>query len=207
MKNIKKFYPLIVGLVLLISVAAYGTRAYFSDSTKEDAGIDLVLGNVKIGSEGLSWAYKAEIGNENNELKNNDKKVVTPNDMGNQINITDARPGDTFEKVFEFTNTGSLEQLVKFDASDMNKSSIFEVKWNEIDDTKNEIVLDETKEIKLSPRDKISLKMTVSVNLNSHEEQHGNDSVNTDKVTNLGTLVKESIEVKAVQTNATAAAE
>lgn len=205
MKNIKKFYPLIVGLVLLISVAAYGTRAYFSDSTSEDAGIDLTLGDVKIGSKGLSWAYKAEIGNENNELKNNDKKVDTPNDMGNQINITDARPGDTFEKVFEFKNTGSLEQVVTF-ATDKNESSIFKVKWNEIENTNNEVVLDETKNFKLSPGKEVSLKMTVSVNLNSHEEQHGDNSVNTDKVTNLNTLVKESIEVKAVQTNATAAA-
>src|SRR5690606_16398859 len=100
MKNIKKYYPLIVGLVLLISVAAYGTRAYFTDSTKEDAGIDLILGDVDITTDTTqNWMY-VPIGEKNENLKNNENEIGTSNELGDKVLLTDARPGDSFSKIF-----------------------------------------------------------------------------------------------------------
>lgn len=66
MKNTKttskkrKKLPLLLGALLLISLVAYGTRAYFSDSATEQAGIKLELGNVKIESVSTGWEYNKE---------------------------------------------------------------------------------------------------------------------------------------------------
>lgn len=119
MKNIKKFYPLIVGLVLLISVAAYGTRAYFSDSTKQDSGIKLQLGSVDISSSSEQWIYKPTSGRSNEELlvKQDGVFVRTTNfnDLKlEQTEIKNVLPGDSFSKVFTFENKSTLETQIKF---------------------------------------------------------------------------------------------
>ncbi|MGE7367100.1 hypothetical protein ACQKKE_10815 [Desemzia incerta] len=121
MKNIKKFYPLIVGLVLLISVAAYGTRAYFSDSTKEDAGIELKLGHVEIESFSTPWTI--------NEKGTNNKVGKTVIDGKTYINK--AKPGDSFSKTFTFTNKSSLKTKFKMTQNittiDKKTSTAFDV--------------------------------------------------------------------------------
>lgn len=197
MKKIKKFYPLIVGLVLLISVAAYGTRAFFSDSTKEDAGIELTLGDVEITPKGKEWKYITNTETKNTVLKNNGDTNFDPSNMGTNIEITDARPGDSFSKEFEFENTGSLVQSVTF-VTTKDAPNIFEVTWENIDSTNK---FNESTPVTLEPKDTVTLRMTVSVILNTDAEQHGTSANNKTKSKEWNQLVEQSIAVTAVQTN------
>lgn len=128
MKNIKKYYPLIVGLVLLLSVAAYGTRAYFSDSTREDAGIELQLGSVDIYSESRSWEYTPINKTSNKELLVKKGGIfVSPENFNDlkleQTEIKNVLPGDSFSKVFTFENKSSLETQIKFNEEFTDKSN------------------------------------------------------------------------------------
>ena len=205
MKNIKKLYPLIVGLVLLISVAAYGTRAYFSDSTKEDAGIDLTLGDVEITPEGENWQYITNKESINTNLKNKDGKEFNSSKMGTKIALIDARPGDSFSKIFKFKNTGSLLQLVTFETT-KNAPSIFKVTWEKINNDTKEVggELSKNDSFELESEGTMSLKMTVSVTLDEgNEEQHDADGSanNSKKTTDVNQLMEETITVNAVQTN------
>lgn len=199
MKNIKKFYPLIVGLVLLISVAAYGTRAYFSDSTSEDAGIDLTLGNVDITARSGDWIYIPDVENEQLTASGTTsigETIKDKNNFGKEDNIAkdvvlkNARPGDAFKKTFTFENTGSLNQIVKFTKNNISKG-LFVIKWegDSLDDEKD-----------LVPGGKVSATMIVTVNkdTNSEDAQPELGNQNTDIINFVG----ESIEVTAKQTNA-----
>lgn len=114
MKNIKKFYPLIVGLVLLVSVAAYGTRAFFTDSTKEDAGIELQLGNIDIESKAGNWIYNST-GQQDNQLKDENDKVLIGKEFSASESFTNVKPGDSFSKTFTFKNTSSLKSVFSFE--------------------------------------------------------------------------------------------
>ncbi len=205
MKNIKKFYPLIVGLVLLISVAAYGTRAYFSDSTDVDADIELTLGDVYVTTDTTKdWMY-VPIGEKNTDLKNYGNKIGNPNELGDKVRLTDARPGDSFSKVFVFSNTGSLKQKVNFLPTNKSKD-IFDIKWEKINNDTEEVVgeLTENDSFELEAKGTMSLKMTVSVTLDkvNAEEHNVKDSANSsEKTTDLNKLMTETINVTAVQTN------
>src|SRR5690606_13237797 len=119
MKNIKKYYPLIVGLVLLISVAAYGTRAYFSDSTSQEAGIELKLGNVVIKGKSSNWIYNAKNANDN-QLKDKDGESLTGTEFSNEETFTNVKPGDSFTKTFTFTNESTLNSTFHF-SENINK--------------------------------------------------------------------------------------
>ncbi|WP_188204854.1 hypothetical protein [Desemzia incerta] len=204
MKNIKKFYPLIVGLVFLISVAAYGTRAYFSDSTSEDAGINLTLGNVDVTSDSESWVYATESQNNNMVVEGAETKSGTKStvkvDSNEQkllkfVDITNARPGDSFSKKFTFTNTGSLDQVLTFDSKDNKTDGIFVVSWEKTG-------LDENESIILAPKEEFTATMTVTVDLTNAEQEYNEV---TAKHVDSNNFVGKTVEVKTKQTNVTAA--
>ncbi|WHZ31995.1 hypothetical protein QNK01_11180 [Desemzia incerta] len=200
MKNIKKYYPLIVGLVLLISVAAYGTRAYFSDSTKEDAGIDLTLGNVDVTSSSESWMYATESKNNNMSVKGAEKESDTKSTVKVETNkqellkfvdITNTRPGDSFSKKFTFKNTGSLDQVLTFDSKDNKTDGIFVVSWEKTG-------LDENESIILPPKEEFTATMTVTVDLTNAEQEYNEV---TAKHVDSNNFVGKTVEVKTKQTN------
>lgn len=113
MKKTKKYFPLVVGCIILLSVVAYGTRAWFTDSASEEAGIELTLGNVEITSEADSWKYEPENTEYNKQLIVSDKTLdAQESSLGETVKIKNARPGDSFSKVFTFKNIGSLASKV-----------------------------------------------------------------------------------------------
>ncbi|MFL2100880.1 hypothetical protein [Desemzia sp. FAM 23989] len=193
MKKIKKYFPLIIGLLLLLSVAAYGTRAYFSDSTSQEAGIELTLGDVDVEGTPGTWKY-----NQFNTEEHNDKIVIVgaetePDfaDLGTEVTIKNARPGDSFSKVFTFKNTGTLDQKLAFTTTNNNKDSIFDVTWN---GTSDEVV---------KPGNSVQVEMIVTVSIDGNHQHGVTDSANTsDLKSTLNKLVSETVEVNAVQTNA-----
>lgn len=129
MKNIKKYYPLIVGLVLLISVAAYGTRAYFSDSTKQDAGIELQLGKVKVTGDPGNWNYN-NTGKNDNQLRDKTGKLLSGKNLNPKETLTNVKPGDSFSKIFTFTNESSLITTFNFTEDILEaEKGIFDIKY------------------------------------------------------------------------------
>ncbi|WP_313468284.1 hypothetical protein [Carnobacterium sp.] len=101
--NKRNKLPLLLGILLLISAAAYGTRAYFTDSATEQAGIKLELGNVKIENKSTAWTY-----NEQGQAK------FETQDEG-KVLYTNVSGGDSFTKHFIFKNTGSLVSKIKLE--------------------------------------------------------------------------------------------
>lgn len=195
MQKTKKYFPLIVGLVVLLSVAAYGTRAYFSDSTGEQAGIELTLGDIDVTTEHGLWMYDTETSEQNANLEEGGNPVKGKELNGSEVKLTHARPGDTFSKVFTFKNTGSLDQVLTFSPSNNNSNSIFKITW---DTTK----LDNNNAL-VAVTESVDVKMYVSVIKNEYPEALNEEkSANKKETNSFNTLVKENVTVTAVQTNA-----
>ncbi|MER2002350.1 MAG: hypothetical protein ABS862_06980 [Carnobacterium inhibens] len=112
----RKKLPLLLGALLIISVAAYGTRAYFSDSAQMQGNIQLSLGDVDISTDGTtSWIYKP-LQVTGTSLDKNDSLGATVESDGsikNAENITSVRPGDSFTRTYSIKNNGSLDVKVK----------------------------------------------------------------------------------------------
>ena len=112
----RKKLPLLLGALLIISVAAYGTRAYFSDSAQMQGDIQLSLGDVDISTDGTtSWIYKP-LQLTGTDLDKNDSLGATVDSDGsikNAENITNVRPGDSFIRTYSIKNNGSLDAKVK----------------------------------------------------------------------------------------------
>lgn len=96
--------PLLLGALLLISLAAYGTRAYFSDSATEQTGIELKLGNVQIISKSSGWTYNKE---------GKAGQATLHKLEGEKVSYTNVSSGDTFTKKFVFKNVGNLRAQIK----------------------------------------------------------------------------------------------
>lgn len=109
-----KKLPLLLGTLLIISVAAYGTRAYFSDSTTQQADIKLELGNVKIATMETAWVHK---GNKNDIVSSE----ISIDDETSYTSYTNVKPGDSFTREYTIRNTGTLD--VKVGLTYKNKSN------------------------------------------------------------------------------------
>lgn len=116
--NKKKSLPLLLLALLMISVGAYGTRAYFSDSATQKGDIQIELGNVKVEFTSEKWMYTGN----NPDIKANEKKISTNSPIDLRSIVKNARPGDTFTRKFTLKNSGSLAQKVvitnKFNTDD-----------------------------------------------------------------------------------------
>lgn len=119
--NRRKKLPLLLGALLIISVAAYGTRAYFSDSATQQANIELQLGNVEITKSETDWLANSK----GTDIASSEK----PNSEQKYISYTNVKPGDSFTRNYKIKNTGSLEVAVglkysgKYVAKNVIKSS------------------------------------------------------------------------------------
>lgn len=189
MKKIKKYYPLIVGLVLLVSVAAYGTRAYFSDSTSQEAGIELQLGNIHVTGTSESWKYISTDKDINSDLRTEDDQEVTNDDLGKNIKLKHVRPGDSFEKTFIFKNEGSLTQVLSFENLTAS-TEFFNVAWSQ------------NGTVELAPNKTSEVTMTVTVPNTIESVAFSEDGANSFSKSELNNFVGETVTVNAVQTNA-----
>ncbi|MER2225926.1 MAG: hypothetical protein ABS916_02630 [Carnobacterium sp.] len=112
----RKKLPLLLGALLIISVAAYGTRAYFSDSSTVQGDIQLSLGNVDISTENTKgWKYEPLAVTGTPELdknKNLSANVDKDESITDATDIKNVRPGDSFTKKYIIENKGSLDTKV-----------------------------------------------------------------------------------------------
>lgn len=209
--NRRKKLPLLLGALLIISVAAYGTRAYFSDSATQQADIKLELGNLDIESVDSDWYYTPEGGNINSVLfagvdtVENKMKIEASNDIKN------VQPGDQFTRNFTFKNEGSLVQNVTVNNvlnNDVN--SIFNATFIRVESDGTDSSDQGT--VTLNPTDSVNYKMVISVktdsSFNPTHNRVGNDAaegkhilnaISNDDVTT--SIIKSVVEVTAEQTN------
>lgn len=107
-KSRMKKLPILLGTLLIISVAAYGTRAYFSDSATVQGDIALELGTVDIETVyAQGWTPVAVAGTSVTAEVNN----KLGKDESNQV-FKNVRPGDAFTKVYTLNNKGTLDVKV-----------------------------------------------------------------------------------------------
>ena len=163
--NRRKKLPLLLGALLIISVAAYGTRAYFSDSATQQADIKLELGNLEIESvvePVKTWIYAPVDNKANNVLMGaSDVKAGMSISNAQALNITNVQPGDQFERTFTFKNVGTLEQKVTVNNTVISDpSSIFNVKLERVDNSGKPV----GQEIATIKKDEfVNYKMTIGV--------------------------------------------
>ncbi|WP_035052120.1 hypothetical protein [Carnobacterium pleistocenium] len=204
--NRRKKLPLLLGALLIISVAAYGTRAYFSDSSTVQGDIQLSLGNVDIKTSDTEWAYSSIAGTnvENQVIKENNgdlgETIIASNTSGNDaISYTNVRPGDSFTKTYTLENSGSLEATVNiesdFDFSILDNKSYsdgpFSIKVNDLKDTYT---------LKRNESKNFTVIITVDPDLVTNEFNKGNSSfVPNNKIT--VDYLEKAFTINAVQTN------
>lgn len=211
-KSRMKKLPILLGTLLIISVAAYGTRAYFSDSASQQADIKLELGNIDINSVEKDWFYTPERGIANSVLMGKTTGVVSGMEITKQeaLNITNVQPGDQFTRIFTFENVGTLEQKVTVDNTVLSDpSSIFDVKLEQVDNSGN-VVGKEITTIKNN--EFLNYKMTISVKTEdsfdaTHNQKNGKvltgspifNALADDKVTT--DIIENAVNVTANQVN------
>jgi hypothetical protein len=211
--NRRKKLPLLLGALLIISVAAYGTRAYFSDSATEQANIQLSLGTLDIKSEVSTWKYTSTGNNINSALLAGTTSVATnPNlTAENAKNITNVQPGDQFERIFEFKNVGSLEQVVTVDNKVLSAAdSIFKVDFKQLDKDGNELT--DVGSAKIISGGSVKYKMIISVktedSFDATHNQKNSNIITNDLVFNAlqdstatTDIIENAVTVKANQVN------
>ena len=112
-KRMRKL-PVLLGALLMISIMAYGTRAYFTDSAKTDSNIQLELGNVAVGITDSGWKKE---NSESNKSKLGENKEIT--------NFNKVKPGDKFKNTVTIKNNGTLKQKVDITFKEVNKNDYF----------------------------------------------------------------------------------
>ncbi|WP_373471093.1 TasA family protein [Carnobacterium alterfunditum] len=194
--NRRKKLPLLLGALLIISVAAYGTRAYFSDSAEQQANIALELGNVNISaSEGQNWKYTPLTSGGNLDTGNakNTKlgaTLETDNSIIDATTISKVRPGDSFVRTFKFKNDGSLDVKIDLESNIPSGVSPFVVDIKDLNSTEI-LPAGSTKEYIVS----ITVPLTVGNEFNDNQAV----GLSRDKI--AVDYINSNLTVKAVQTN------
>ena len=196
-----KKLPILLGTLLIISVAAYGTRAYFSDSTNQQANIELKLGNVEITTKESTWKVTSN-GTESTS------SIVTKDDQ-KYTSFTNVKPGDSFTRKYTIENTGSLDAIVglnysgKFAAKDVIANSVnnsnteydFVVK-----DTEGPFLISVkgiSKDFQLEPKQSEEYDVTITIDPDASNKLYNKKNNNIDTV--VSNFLNETITVTANQ--------
>lgn len=213
-KSRMKKLPILLGTLLIISVAAYGTRAFFSDSASQQADIKLELGNIDIKSVEKAWFYTPEREIANSVLMGKTTGVVSGMEITKEEaqNITNVQPGDQFTRIFTFENVGTLEQNVTVNNVVNNDvKSIFNATFIRVDNDGKDL-LEQGTTVTLKPNEFVNYKMVISVktdnSFNSTHNRAGNVTAeDKHKLNAIGnddaatSIIQNAVEVTAEQTN------
>lgn len=196
-----KKLPLLLGTLLIISVAAYGTRAYFSDSTNQQANIELKLGNVEITTKESKWNVINGTELESSIVMKDDQQYTS---------FTNVKPGDSFTRKYTIENTGSLDAIVGLNYS--GKFAAKDVIANSVNNSNNEynfVVRDTegpflisvkgiSKEFQLKPTQSEEYDVTITVDPDANSDLY-NKKKNNNIDTVISKFLKETITVTANQ--------
>lgn len=198
----RKKLPLLLGALLIISVAAYGTRAYFSDSAPQQANIELKLGNVEITTKESTWEVSNDTESTFSTVKKGDQEYTS---------FTNVKPGDSFTRKYTIENTGSLDAIVelnysgKFAAKDVVANSVSNSndEYNFIvEDTEGPFLISVkgiSKEFQLEPTQSEEYDVTITVDPDADNKAYNKKNDNIDTV--VSNFLSETITVTANQKN------
>lgn len=208
-----KKLPLLLGTLLIISVAAYGTRAYFSDSRTQQANIELVLGDVEISTDKTKeWEYTPLETGFNLDASEAKNKRLGKSKQDANVVYTNVRPGDSFTREYVIENTGSLDVKVGLDYSGQFSQSPLPNKLEgaeinipniEVENTPFLISISGLQtNFTLEPKGTEKYIVTITVD----EEANNDFNINNKKTDDLdkftSDFLEETLSIKAVQTNA-----
>lgn len=198
--NKRNKLPLLLGILLLISAAAYGTRAYFTDSATEQAGIELKLGNVAVKSESRDWKYNG---------KGEAKVQKTTDSSGNKkVSYTNVSSEDSFTKKFIFKNTGSLSATImldqqsivsNFNGTNGGKVYVYQEGPYDIKITSENVSFEDfIKGIDLKPNKQLNFEMEISLASDLDNKKYNDNGKNNDTLGQVALdLLEKSVTVKA----------
>lgn len=188
--NKKKSLPLLLLALLMISVGAYGTRAYFSDSKEQTGDIQIELGSVNVEFTSEKWIYTGN----NPDIEVNKAKIAPNSQIELKSTVNNARPGDTFTRKFTLKNTGTLTQKVVI----QNTFNTDDKRYNlTVNPTGTPIVTNPPKfhELTLAPGQKAEAVLTFTVSKELKQTSLVEANANTID------FLQEVINVNATQTN------
>lgn len=173
--NKKKQLPLLLLALLLITTAAYGTKAYFTDSASQKGDVSLTLGKLAVANKTTgNWKYAIDttVSSKNNNLKAGATAIAlsasAEQEISDATDINNMQPGDVFSRIFNFENTGTLDQLVSLEMPNTvkNASTIFDIKYqirtsgqSEFGSASTELPTD----VRLLPGESIEIKVIISL--------------------------------------------
>ena len=195
----RKKLPLLLGALLIISVAAYGTRAYFSDSAQMQGNIELSLGDVDITTTDESgWTYQPVSASTTNPEQNLNLSSGTKigEIIPNGTKLTNVRPGDSFTKKYTIKNNGSLDVKLDLVAKKQNhKITAKEYPYGAYTITIDDILGTDTV---LIPEDTKDINITIAV-----KEDIDNSTYNVKDTPEktVANFLNEFLTVEAVQSN------
>ncbi len=208
-----KKLPILLGTLLIISVAAYGTRAYFSDSASQQANIELTLGDVEISTDKTKeWKYTPLLtGNNLDTAKAKNTKLGKTKSDDTMV-YTNVRPGDSFTREYVIENTGSLDLKVELEYSGQFSDTVLPLKSVGAEISKTNVKVKGTPFLisvnglltNFTLKPKATEKYTVTITVD--EEANNDFNLNNKKTNDLdkftSDFVKETLNIKAVQMNA-----
>lgn len=197
----RKKLPLLLGALLIISVAAYGTRAYFSDSATQQGNIQLSLGDVDISTDNTStWNYTPlEIGDNIDSTKAKNEKLNIVEKDGAMF-YSNVRPGDSFTRTYSIKNNGSLDVNVQLSSANIPIPIATNGDPIKYEDGPFKISVSGLKNnFTLNPDQELTYTVVITVDTTVGNSANMNQ-INQDKITK--DYLKKAITIKAVQTNA-----
>lgn len=209
-QNNRNKLPLLLAALLTLSLIIYGSFAYFSDEAKQNADLEIELGNVNLQSiEDEGW--KPFLGD------NEDYSHITVNhsdtELPNTTKISNARPGDRFTRDFIFKNSGTLDAQIEINTN-LGSYGLISVTVEDIkkDDNSNMDVFQNNKIMPFSLEEGEQVTVTLGVEILSNTSLDDslslveyNENYNkaekyalTEEISQWAT---EAVDVKAVQEN------
>lgn len=192
--------PVLLGALLMISIMAYGTRAYFTDSAKTDSNIQLELGNVAVGIiKESTWKVKDKNQTANQTTSPTEDKLKKTSTFKN------AKPGDKFKKTFTIENEGTLNQKVDIAFNKLSENDYFNFEFVDGMEQKQKIEI-----LKFKPNERKQYTVELTVKESGSKEEFiniaskinsGNNSRNNDQETTDLENIKDFITVEAEQLN------
>ena len=178
----KKITALVLSGAILAGGIGLGTYSWFTSNANSKANLKIHTGTLKVATndENAHWIVKG-----NTEAKAG--KEIT------KLNFDNVRPGDSFEKIVEIKNTGSLDERLTFKVNDK-----VETEYSGAVDVKVEALSGgELKRLVLKNGTHIKAKITVKIKENANNDWQ-------DKEIDLSKVIgnENLIEVNGTQVNA-----
>ncbi|GLC30529.1 CalY family protein [Clostridium omnivorum] len=138
--KISRTLGLLIIALLVFSITTAGTYSYLT-STSTTNVLSFKLGDINIETDNKSWRYvPASITNTDRDSN----EFIKSEQLSSNIDLSNLRPGDAFEKEITLNNNGSIDTKLKITKGKLAKDSPFKLSiavkdslYKIVQDTKN----------------------------------------------------------------------